>query len=157
MRFEKMRAARFGPWVRRPSRRSGAKPTAPTHVWVIEAAGGVIGVHWLVHIPRGRLDDFTARLPAWMEDITGGPIEAGAIDVRPAKNPRGAGRYMLKGTDPVWAAFYGANHQAQGAVTGKRSGYSRNLGPTAKARLRAAGKYRRARFSSPLPNVDRAA
>lgn len=150
-RFEKMRDDRFSPWSRRPRKRSGARPVAPTYVWVIEAAGGVISVHWMVHLPQGRVNDFTARLPSWVEYMTDAPINAGAIDVRPAETPKGAGKYMLKGIDPAWAASYRINHISQGVVHGKRSGYSRNLGPTAKRRLIEAGKYRRARFLPPIP------
>jgi hypothetical protein len=48
---------------------------------------------------------------------------------------------MLKGLHPGIAPFYGVEHEYQGWVRGKRSGFSRNIGPTQKRRLRESGKY----------------
>lgn len=154
-RFETMRASRFGPWIRRAPRNAAAESCPPTYVWVIENAGGAVHVHWLLHIPANRVDAFKAKLPKWLEAITDASIASGAIDIRPSDNPLGVGQYMLKGIDPVWAKFYGASHRQQGKVHGKRSGYSRNLGPTEKKRLREAGQYRKARRNTKV--VSRAA
>ncbi|SDR59313.1 hypothetical protein SAMN05519103_06389 [Rhizobiales bacterium GAS113] len=48
---------------------------------------------------------------------------------------KGSGKYLLKGTNPVYAGWYGVNHVYQGIVHGKRSGFSRSLGPTVRKRL----------------------
>jgi hypothetical protein len=154
--FSIMRANRFGPWVKRPGRNSGKTPCPATHAWVIEAAGGVVSVHWLVHIPPGRVTDFTARLPGWLVDITSGPLDAGAVKVERAYAARGASKYMLKGIDPAYAAFYGVQHVPQGVTYGRRSGYSNNLGPSVKRRLKAAGKYKPRRAPFAMAQMARA-
>jgi hypothetical protein len=41
---------------------------------------------------------------------------------------------MLKGLDPIYAPLYGVRHVPQGVVHGKRSGFSRCLGPLTLAR-----------------------
>lgn len=142
--FERLRNDRFGPWIRRAPRRTPSAASPPTYVWVIENKDGIMNVHWLVHIPENRLAAFKTKLPKWLMNVTGAIIQDGAIDIRPITNFVGLSRYILKGTDPAWAAFYGAIHIDQGEVHGKRSGYSENTGPTAKQRLREAGQYRNA-------------
>ncbi len=154
-RFEKIRASRFGPWIRRAPRNTAAKGCPPTYVWVIENVSGIVHVHWLLHIPANRVSAFKTKLPKWVEAITAAPIASGDIDIKFADNPLGILQYMLKGIDPVWAKHYGTSHRRQGEVHGKRSGYSRNLGPTEKKRLREAGQYRKARRNTKV--VSRAA
>jgi hypothetical protein len=149
--FRKMLSTRFGHWSRRPGRGSRQGGCPPTFVWVMEAGGGVQCAHWLVHVPTSRSADFRARVVRWAEALAG-PIHAGgAIDIRPARTPKGAGRYMLKGTDPAYAAFYGVDFKDQGLVHGKRAGTSQNLGPAAKKRLRDSGQYAQARKFKPFP------
>lgn len=145
--FRKIRDVKYGHWIRRPARNSGHEKSTPTFAWVLENAGDVFTAHWLVHIPPARLSDFTIRLPIWLSAVAGCPVElaASALDQRGAYNPRGARKYMLKGIDPVYAAFYGITPKAQGLVDGKRAGVSQNLGPTAKRAMREKGLYRRAR------------
>ena len=105
----------------------------PTYVWAFEAAGGQIAVHWLVHIPRGLVREFRRALPAWVE-VTAGTIEdTTAIKHRHIYNVIGAKRYVLKGMDPHFARQWGIRPIPQGTVIGKRSGFSRNLGPAARA------------------------
>lgn len=134
-RFARLRENYFGPWLRRPSRLDkGATTCPPTFVWVLEAEGG-IAAHWLVHLPPNRVADFTVKLPRWVRKAIGDlTCEASAIDIREAYNPQGCRGYLLKGIDPVFADFYKVRHVPQGAVIGKRSGFSRNLGPKARQR-----------------------
>lgn len=132
----------FGFWVRRPSRNSNLPAAQPTYAWTIEAVGNM-AVHMLVHIPDGRAADLTDRLYRWLEKVTGGVHDASAIHVEPAYNPVGARRYMMKGIDPHYAAFYGIDAVPQGTVQGRRSGFSRNVGPTVRRRLISEGRYHR--------------
>jgi hypothetical protein len=125
----------FAPWWRRPSRKHGsAAPGHYAYAWVMEAGGGHTAAHWALHMPDARLDDFLTRLPTWLEAVTGGEFNGQALHHESAYNPRGLRLYMLKGVDPTYAAFCKIEHKPQGEVTGKRSGFSRSLGPTARQR-----------------------
>lgn len=154
-RFAKLRINHFGKWVRRPRRGCSAASTPPTFVWAFERGGGPLAVHWLVHIPKARFAEFERRLHAWVVSVAGDLQSPRAIHVQPAATPRSASKYLLKGIDPAYAAFYGINHEPQGIIEGKRSGMSRNIGPAVKKRLRAGGEYRVARWSRPFPQTPR--
>lgn len=128
---------RFMRWFRR--RQSGGQGATinAAFLWVIENTNGNTAIHWLVHIPPARLADFTARLPQWLAKVTGGVHCAdSAINIKQAYTPLGAGKYMMKGIDPVFADFYRIRHVPQGEVHGKRCGFSQNLGPTSCRRAR---------------------
>ncbi len=148
--FARLRNSRFSHWARRPSRRSGAAPFKPAFIWVIEAGGGVTAAHWLVSIPPERRADFEKKLAKWIDAVAGGSFRS-TINIKDAPNPRGVGRYILKGMDPAWAAMFGIRFKDQGKVYGRRCGYSLNLGPTVKRKLREDGQYRQASRWKRLP------
>ncbi|TXJ07803.1 MAG: hypothetical protein E6Q29_09655 [Alicycliphilus sp.] len=126
---------RFGRWLRGGSAKE--KRRAAAFVWVIENGGGHLAAHWLVHVPDSRRADFEARLLGWVSKETGvADIEGTALDVKFARTPLGAGKYMMKGIDPAFAAFYGITHVPQGQVHGKRCGFSQSLGPSSCRRER---------------------
>ena len=133
--FRRMLTQRFAPWLRRsiPTR---AK-SAPTYVWVVENTSGTIAAHWLVHVPKGTARVFASKLSAWLEGLSGGRPQGRTIQIERVYNLVGARRYILKGVNPAWASHLGVRPSDQGIVNGKRSGFSRNLGPTA----RKAGGY----------------
>jgi hypothetical protein len=134
--FRQLLASWFARWLRRHPKNQKACP--PTYVWAFEAAGGQLAVHWLVHIPRGFIREFWRMLPQWVE-ATAGTIEGpGAIKHRRIYNITGLKRYVLKGMDPHFARAWQIRPSPQGLVIGKRSGFSRNLGPAA----RRAQSYR---------------
>lgn len=134
--FERLRKSFFCHWFRRDAR-PPKSDGAPLYVWVAENANGQHGIHWLLHIPTHRRRDFEAKLALWLEEVAGLCSE-GTLHVRDAPTPKGAGKYMMKGIDPHYAAFYGVRPSPQGEIVGKRSGFSRALGPA--ARLRAASR-----------------
>jgi hypothetical protein len=134
--FRRMVAQRFAPWLRRSD--ANKKGVPPTYVWSLEAGGGFTACHWLVHVPERMHRAFTAKLREWLGGLIGGQPETCATDVRPIYNLIGARRYVLKGTEPLWAEHLAVRAVPQGLVFGKRSGFSRNLGPAARKR----GGYR---------------
>lgn len=67
------------------------------------------------------------KLPLWLERVAGAVNCPTAIDVRPAYNPVGFAKYMLKGIDPIWAGTYNIEANEQGRIIGKRGGTSRNI------------------------------
>ena len=140
-RFERLRDNHFGPWLRRCGK-AGTKQAPPAFIWVIENAGGCLNAHWLVHIPAGRVQDFQKRLIAWIEKVAGQIHCETALHFRYANTPRGAVKYMNKGIDPVYAELYRIDHSDQGKVVGKRSGFSRCLGPAMRKRLQGEGRMR---------------
>lgn len=148
-RFQRLVSGSFTPWLTRPGTRRGVAPCKPTYIWVAEGKAGTVHVHWLVHIPPARLLEFEACIRAWMEKAVGQPVADDAVHILRADTPKALSKYLLKGIDPLYAAFYGVRHEPQGLVCGKRSGFSRNLGPSVKRRLRGEGQYRHARRMSP--------
>lgn len=130
--FRKLLTQRFAPWLRRSASKSQIVP--PTYVWALEAAGGQLAVHWLVHVPAGLQRSFQRKVTEWIQSLVGATPSASAVDVRPVYNLVGARRYILKGIDPAWASHLKVNQVDQGRVVGKRSGFSKNLGPAARSR-----------------------
>lgn len=136
---------RFAPWLRRTClNKTGL---APTYIWVAEAAGGHLAVHWLLHLPPQLLLQFRGKLSAWLTGAGTTDLHSRALNIKRVTNVVGLRRYMLKGTEPLWAKHLGVRHQPQGIVIGKRSGFSKNLGPTA----RQGGGYQPRRV--PFPPV----
>ena len=134
--FRVLLASWFARWLRRHPKNK--KRVSPAYVYVFEAAGGQTAVHWLVHIPRGLIREFWQLVPAWLE-VTAGPVDGpGAVKHRRVYGLVGAKRYILKGMDPHFAKAWKIRPSPQGVVIGRRSGFSRNLGPTA----RRATSYR---------------
>lgn len=133
--FRQLLAQRFAPWLRR-SAPVRAK-SAPTYVWALESTAGTTAAHWLVHIPSGATRAFVAKLATWLEALAGNRPQERTIQVKRVYNLVGARHYVLKGINPAWASHLGVRPSDQGIVNGKRSGFSRNLGPAA----RKAGGY----------------
>lgn len=139
--FSRLRTNYYNKWAKRPRKEVSVVSYTPTYVWVLEAAGGVAAVHWLVHVPEIRLEDFKVRLHTWVGNIANNAD----IQIKPISNVVGLKRYVLKGIDPTYAQFYGVEHINQGEVLGKRAGFSKNIGPKVKICLRNDGTYPRAK------------
>lgn len=147
--FRKMRSSRFSPWIRRP--RKGCGPAAvPTDYYGFENKRGDevykkigpglphnVHAHWSLHVPPKRRRDFEFELHRWVNEIAGTkdwPENALRFEEITYWWPA---RYLNKGARPAIAARYGATLDTiseQGAIIGKRTGTSRNIGP---ARRRA--------------------
>jgi hypothetical protein len=142
--FEALRADYFGPWIRRPPRALKRRRDPCAYVWVLENHGGCVHLHWAVHIPKDRISDFKSRLELWIPQLGLNIHSPNALQLKRAHKPLLLAYYLLKGINPPYADFYGVKfHSPQGIIVGKRSGFSRSLGPTMKSRLRAAGRYTR--------------
>jgi hypothetical protein len=144
--FQSMRR-KFGRWITRAAC-SGQKPAPATYVWVIERPHHRehLDSHWLLHVPANKRADFKRKLPQWLASVTGGIIDSrAAIHVRTAPTPRSLERYMLKSMQPAWAEYFDIRHDPQGIIDGRRSGFTKNIGPTQKRRLVAVGKYAKPR------------
>jgi len=130
--LQKLLAQRFAPWLRRsPANDNNLRPT---YAWSLEAPYGTVSGHLLMHLPPKLANAFRAHLRFWLEGLAGAAIPAHAIDMRPVYNPIGATRYILKGIAPTWAAHLAVDPVSQGKIVGKRTGFSRNLGPAARRR-----------------------
>lgn len=125
--FSEIRA-RFKRWAKKPPKKDKIESFETAFIWVLENTGAT-AAHWLVHIPDGRLSAFQRRLLIWLKKEAGEIQSSSAVDVRPAYNPHGARKYMLKGIDPSYSALYRIEHKPQGLVYGKRFGFSQNIGP----------------------------
>ena len=132
----------FARWLRRhPKNKKGV---SPAYVYAFEAAGGQIAVHWLVHVPKGLIREFWRLVPEWVA-ATAGPITSpAAIKHRRIYRVVGAKRYILKGMDPHFARIWKIRPSPQGNIVGRRSGFSRSLGPAA----RRAVDYRPQRYQA---------
>jgi len=130
--LQKLIARRFAPWLRRSADNdNGLKPT---YVWSLEAPHGSVSAHVLLHLPPRVIRKFRSRLLDWLEGLAGTAIPARAVDVRPIYNRVGVTRYILKGINPAWGNHLAVDPVDQGEIVGKRSGFSRNLGPAARQR-----------------------
>jgi len=129
--FQKLITQRFSPWLRREGSNDNALP--PTYVWTLEAPYGHVGAHWLIHIPASMQEKFKKRLPEWIASLGGVPGHK-SIHVSPVSKLVGITRYLLKGISRPWASHLAINAVDQGEVIGKRSGFSKNLGPTSRRR-----------------------
>lgn len=142
---------RYSRWAKQPGVRSGGVPFDAAMVWNLENTGHW-AAHLLIHVPPARLGHFKRAIRGWIEKESGRPVEAGALDVRAVDNVYGLRKYMLKGLDPAFCPLYRIEHVPQGAVRGKRFGYTQNLGPTACRRHGTKKPYRwPARRASALP------
>jgi len=146
--LRKMIAQRFAPWLRRTAQTK--VEVAPTYVWCMEAAGGQQAAHVLLHIPDDLRSTLKGRVEQWLRGLLGvDELDPATLKIMPIYNLIGVRRYLLKGVDPAWAKHLGVQAMEQGVVIGKRSAFSRNLGPIARLR----GGYRPRRV--PLPTAPR--
>jgi len=134
--FRLLLAQRFAPWLRRSAPLK--KRPAPTYIWTLENTAATTAAHWLVHIPKGVGRIFAEKLSDWVESLSGSKPQGRTIQIKRVYNLIGARRYVLKGVNPAWASHLGVRPSDQGVINGKRSGFSRNLGPAA----RKAGGYK---------------
>jgi hypothetical protein len=130
--LQKLLAQRFAPWLRRSA--NNDNELKPTYIWALEAPLGAVSAHLLVHLPPPLSKGFSGRLIRWLEGLVGSGVPSRAVDVRPIRTLVGATRYMLKGINATWASHLEIQPIPQGEVVGKRWGFSRNLGPTARRR-----------------------
>ncbi len=157
--FQLLLARYFGPWWRRPSRllRLGQQGS-PSYVWVAENGSDHPCIHWVLYVPDNRRDEFSRRLPQWLRKVvTTVHCEDNAIDITPVHNAPGLRKYLLKGCEPMYAAFCKIEHKPQGVVFGKRSGVSRGLQRTARGRSRYRPLNRRgssSRFDARTDDVS---
>ena len=85
--------------------------------------------HMLVHVPGGHLGSFEEMTQKWFDAVEGGVL------IRTRNGPQDRClSYMVKGTDWITAHRYGANARNQGVIDFKRSGWTQNLGVTARGR-----------------------
>ncbi len=136
---------RFAKWVTRERVRASWQPSQPAYVWVFENPDGVLHVHWAVHIPTGAEPDFLRRMPIWLQTVTGGPVEAAALDIRPVDDISRLSLYFLKGADTRYTTFANILHVPQGTTEGRRMGVSRALNRTARKAAGINGQRRRGR------------
>jgi hypothetical protein len=130
--LQKLMNQRFAPWLRRSAQNDN--DLRPTYVWTLEAPHGVVSAHLLLHLPPVMSKGFRERLIGWVAGLAGAAIPTRTVDVRPIRSVVGATRYILKGIKEGWASHLGIRPSFQGEIVGKRSGFSRNLGPAARRR-----------------------
>ncbi len=130
--LQRLLAQRFAPWLRRSS--ANDNHLRPTYAWSLEAPYGVVSAHLMIHLPPKLVSAFRTRLIPWLGALSGSAVPSRAIDMRPVYNRIGFTRYILKGIAPAWAAHLAVDPVPQGEIIGKRTGFSRNLGPTARRR-----------------------
>ena len=98
-----------------------------------------MAAHMLIHMPDRLMQEFESRLAQWLRRMLDlERVDGSVLQIENVYNLIGVRRYLLKGVDPAWANHLAVRPLSQGTVIGKRSGFSRNLGPTARTR----GGYR---------------
>jgi hypothetical protein len=101
-----------------------------TMIWVREVGkNGGVHTHVLIHVPPPFMQDGTFQLTLERSfEPDGSPLHHKAILIQPAYHPRGKLLYNLKGVDPKHAAKFGIRPADQGELSGKRAGFTQNLG-----------------------------
>lgn len=138
--FERLRDNHFCKWVRRPSRRNARTAAPPAYAFVFENPHDVLNLHWAVHVPRPRWQEFESKAPEWLERVTGGPLAPGACHIRLIDDPGFTYMYMLKGANPLYLDLLKLRFEDQGTVHGQRSGVSRSLNRAARKRAGINGR-----------------
>jgi len=135
--------------ARKPGKRQCGSSFDGAMIWVLEQTTH-LAAHLLLHVPPSRLAGFTSKLNCWLEkDCHGARIVPGAIDIRPVYNAFGLRKYFLKGLNPAYCPLYRITHVPQGVITGKRFGYTQNLGPSACKKHGTKQPYRWPKRSPP--------
>jgi hypothetical protein len=134
---------RFARWQERLSKWARRHGFPLAMIWTREVGKyGSPHTHALIHVPPLLIQDGTFKhaLERSLEP-EGGPIHNKAIFIRLAYRPLGKLLYNLKGTDPKHASDFGIRPAYQGFLSGKRVGFTQNLGPGArrKATTREVG------------------
>ena len=138
----------FQPWSRRST--AGGVPAngPPTHFGVIEDHGHGPHLHWVVHVRTANRLRFRQALERRLRRQFGvDDLPARALRIDPAPTPAGLKNYLLKTTNPGYAAFCDIEHVPNvGHVHGRTAFTSANLWPCVWKPLRDAYKAaRRAR------------
>lgn len=139
---------------RRSKRSVDSKPVAallglsapPTFLWVLENPGdeGLFHAHWAVYVPVERQADFAVKLERWLKGVASKLCTPEPIHIKPVDALLGLGEYLLKGQFPTIARDHGITPECQGWIPGKkRSGCSKNLGPTRHEEVWRAGRHPR--------------
>ena len=100
----------------------------------------------MVYITPDQALHFAGSLRKWLTKINDGhPIPNDAVKIQKIDNAEGLKKYLAKGTEPHFARFCRIRQQETGAVHGRKSGVSRNLGPAEWMPRKAAWKAARYR------------
>jgi hypothetical protein len=137
---------KYARWSQNPSQPFAGHSVPPTFLWVLENPEdlGFFHAHWLVFIPPARHLDFAAKLNRWLKSGASQIYTPEPVHIEPVSALIGAAEYMLKGQIPSIARYYGIEPVYQGWIPGKkRSGCSKNLGPTQHKKTWQAGKHKR--------------
>lgn len=137
---------KFVRWIKNPSRKFASLASAPTFLWVLENPEnrGDFHAHWLIYVPHARQHDFARKLDRWLKSVAPKNFTPEPVNIEPVKALLGLGKYMLKGQFPSLARYYEIEPKYQGWIPGtKRSGCSKNLGPTEHKKAWQAGKHKR--------------
>lgn len=137
---------KFVRWIQNPSRRFLGLSAPPTFLWVLENPGdeGLFNAHWAVYVPVERQADFAVKLERWLKGVASKLYTPEPIHIKPVDALLGLGEYLLKGQFPTIARDHGITPEYQGWIPGKkRSGCSKNLGPTRHEEVWRAGRHPR--------------
>lgn len=146
---------RYMSWLRY-KRRQGIKPsTTFTAIWINvfeNPDNGHFHANWSLHIPPEYIEEFSQKLPLWVERSQGDR----GFDVK-IKRLDGAykshANYIIKGVDPAYAPYLHVQDivSNQGTVLGRRATMSRSL--NIEARRSVGWKKRRRPY---IPNLKAA-
>lgn len=166
--FGRWRNSHFGKWARRPQKGKG-KPFEPTYAYWFENKRGAevydeigdglphnVHVQMYAHVPVDRFFDLRGRAFEWLDFIADGMSAAQAVKINLVTTDNGVMKYGRKGAGKAAAKRYGAEdvQSPQGAIIGRRTGTSVNLGPTARRAMdKKLGIVRRMPERRPFSSV----
>jgi hypothetical protein len=111
--------------------------TIPDFMWVFIHANpdGKRHVHWMVHVPLAFEEEFKALVRERVQKVTGQDDLESALHFQETTNPSRRMKYIAKGVDPFYAAYFHFRRvEDEGVVSGRRIQTSRTLSKAARDR-----------------------
>lgn len=99
-------------------------------------------VHWLLHLPEAVRDEFVGALEKQLGKITGLKDLGNGLHVQRVDTPGSVGKYIFRGIDPAYAAYFHLEAANEGTVSCRRTGTTRVIGRSAR---KSAGWVRKKR------------
>jgi hypothetical protein len=98
-----------------------------------ENPAGHFNTHWLIRVPAFFTAEFKRTVTRFLKKIVCGEELGQALHFRAAPTPGSFAKYMLKGVDPDYAAYFHMQAQDQGFVVGRgRTFVGRAIGQSAR-------------------------
>ena len=143
--FTKIRR-KYRNWNNYYHKKVGGFPLPPIYAYIFEAPTDASHVNWPLHIPEHMIDEFEAKLPKWVEKVTG---DFQKFDIKVQRITAGSEKrvanYCSKGVDPQFVKHFHLEQIAkpQGRIYGRRVAVSPAISKAARDNVGFKAKHHR--------------